>query len=167
MWRHYAKSPGRHKPTIQTRHIMGKSFIHRHAAHCESGAISALLRDRGLDLSEPIVFGIGSGIFFMYMPFIKMGGIPLTAYRAAPGAIIKNACKRLGIAIHTMRFRNPEKGMTELDHLMEQGISVGLQTSVFWLPYFPRDMRFIILLIAGSPRPQAHAGPTSARSPIT
>ena len=142
MWRHYAKSPGRHKPTIQTRHIMGKSFIHRHAAHCESGAISALLRDRGLDLSEPLIFGIGSGIFFMYMPFIKMGGIPLTAYRAAPGAIIKNVCKRLGIAIHSMRFRNPEKGMTELEHLLEQGVSVGLQTSVFWLPYFPRDMRF-------------------------
>lgn len=121
---------------------ISQSFIHRHAAHCESGAISALLRNRGLDLSEPMVFGIGNGLFFLYMPFVKIGGIPLTAYRAAPKAIIKNICKRLRITLHTERFRNPEQGMAELDHLLENGIAVGLQTGVFWLPYFPRDMRF-------------------------
>ena len=121
---------------------MRQSFDHRHAAHCESGTMSALLRNRGLDLSEPMVFGIGGGLFFLYMPFIKMGGIPLTAYRAAPRVIIKNTCKRLGITLRTMRFRKPEDSMAELDRLLEKGISVGLQASVFYLPYFPRDMRF-------------------------
>ncbi len=121
---------------------MKQPFDHRHAAHCESGALSALLRNRGLDLSEPMVFGIGGGLFFLYMPFIKMGGIPLTTYRAAPRAIIKNICKRLGITLRTMRFRKPEDSMAELDRLLEKGISVGLQASVFYLPYFPRDMRF-------------------------
>jgi len=121
---------------------MKQPFDHRHAAHCESGALSALLRNRGLDLSEPMVFGIGGGLFFLYMPFIKMGGIPLTAYRDAPRVIIKNICKRLGITLRTMRFRKPEDSMAELDRLLEKGISVGLQTSVFYLPYFPRDMRF-------------------------
>src|SRR3989338_3643173 len=121
---------------------MRQSFDHRHAAHCESGTMSALLRNCGLDLSEPMVFGIGGGLFFLYMPFIKMGGIPLTAYRAAPRVIIKNICKRLGITLRTMRFRKPEDSMAELDRLLEKGISVGLQASVFYLPYFPRDMRF-------------------------
>lgn len=121
---------------------MTRPFIHRHAGHCESGTVSALLRDRGLDLSEPMIFGIGCGIFFIYMPYIKLGGIPLIAYRSSPGGIIKMACKRLGVKIKKMRFGSPDKARDELDRLLKSGASVGLRTSGFWLPYFPRDMRF-------------------------
>ena len=121
---------------------MTRQFPHRHAGHCESGTVSALLRDRGLDLSEPMVFGIGGGVFFVYLPYVKMGGIPLIAYRGAPGSIIKLSFKRLGITTRRMRFRDEDKGMTTMDSLLSAGESVGLRTSVFWLPYFPQDMRF-------------------------
>ncbi|MDD3875104.1 MAG: BtrH N-terminal domain-containing protein, partial [Bacteroidales bacterium] len=43
-----------------------ESFKHKMAAHCETGAITASLNYRGLEISEPMVFGIGSGIFFGY-----------------------------------------------------------------------------------------------------
>ena len=121
---------------------MNPSFDHRHAGHCESGTVSALLRHQGLDLSEPMVFGIGGGLFFLHLPLIKVGGIPLTAYRDAPRAIIKNVCKRLGISMRHLRFRDPEQGMCALDEFLAHGRPVGLQTCVFWLPYFPQDMRF-------------------------
>ncbi len=121
---------------------MSKTFEHRHSGHCESGALSALLRDRGLDLSEPMVFGLSGGVFFVHVPFLKMGGIPLTAYRDAPGAIVKKACKRLAIGVKTMRFRDEAEGMETLDSLLANGMSVGLRTNVYWLPYFPREMRF-------------------------
>lgn len=117
-------------------------FDHRHSGHCESGTVSALLRHRGLDLSEPMVFGIGGGLFFVHLPLIKMGGIPLTSYRSAPRGIIKNACKRLGVRMRHLRFRDQSAGMRALDELLAQGQPVGLQTCVFWLPYFPSDMRF-------------------------
>lgn len=117
-------------------------FEHRHAGHCESGTVSALLRNRGLDLSEPMVFGIGGGLFFIHVPFIKVGGIPLTAYRGAPRSIIKNVAKRLDIRWRYHRFRHPDDGMQALDRFLDAGRPVGLQTSVFWLPYFPPDMRF-------------------------
>jgi hypothetical protein len=39
-------------------------------------------------------------------------------------------------------FHDPDTGMRRLDVLLAQGKVVGLQTSVFWLPYFPEDMRF-------------------------
>jgi len=45
-------------------------FEHRHAGHCESGTVAALLRHRGLDLSEPMVFGIGGGLFFLHLLFV-------------------------------------------------------------------------------------------------
>jgi hypothetical protein len=40
------------------------------------------------------------------------------------------------------KFRSPERGMARLDELLDEGRLVGLQTSVFWLPYFPPDLRF-------------------------
>ena len=117
-------------------------FPHQHAGHCESGTFSGLLRQRGLTLSEPLVFGIGGGLFFLHLPFIKVGGIPLTAYRDMPRAIIKSCSRRLGVTMIERRFSNADEGMRHLDTLLERNIPVGMQTSVFWLPYFPADMRF-------------------------
>jgi hypothetical protein len=121
---------------------MSAAFPHRHAAHCESGTIATLLRTRGLDLTEPMVFGIGAGLFFIHLPFVKLGGLPLTAYRGMPRAIIKNLTKRLGIRMRYERFRDAEAGMRRLDELLARGIPVGLQSNIFWLTYFPVDMRF-------------------------
>lgn len=121
---------------------MTDNFPHRHAAHCESGTLATLLRSRGLDLSEPMVFGIGGGLFFIHVPFVKLGGMPLTAYRAAPRAIIKNLAKRLRVRMRYERFRDPAAGARRLDELLGQGLPVGLQANVFWLSYFPADMRF-------------------------
>ena len=121
---------------------MQKEFSHKHSAHCESGTVSALLRNSGLDLSEPMVFGIGGGVFFVHLPFIKLGGIQLTGYRGLPGSIIKLSCKNLGIKVRAMRFRSPAEGMVELDRRLDMGEAVGLRTSGFWLPYFPQAMRF-------------------------
>ena len=39
-------------------------------------------------------------------------------------------------------FRSPAEGTRRLDELLDAGQLVGLQTSVFWLPYFPPDLRF-------------------------
>jgi hypothetical protein len=121
---------------------LSRIFAHRHSGHCETGALSALLRDRGLDLSEPMVFGLGGGVFFVHIPFVKMGGIPLTAYRDMPGAIISKACSRLGIGMKTKQFRSEAEGEEKLDSLLVAGNSVGLRASIYWLPYFPKEMRF-------------------------
>ncbi len=117
-------------------------FEHRHAAHCESGTVSALLRHRGLNLSEPMVFGIGGGLFFLHLSLVKMGGIPLTSYRDAPRAIIKNIEKRLGVRWRSERYRSVDAAMRALDDFLARGQPVGLQTGIYWLTYFPIDMRF-------------------------
>lgn len=117
-------------------------FEHRHAGHCESGTVAALLRHQGLDLSEPMVFGIGGGLFFLHLPWLRMGGIPLTSYRDAPRAIIKNIGKRFGIRWRQHRYRDPATGMRALNAFVDSGRPVGVQTSGYWLPYFPVEMRF-------------------------
>lgn len=117
-------------------------FQHRHAAHCESGVMSSLLRHYGLDISEPMAFGLSSTIFFAHFPFFKVEGFPLTAYRAVPGMIISGLQKTLGVRMKTERFRDPEAGTERLNQHIANKHVVGVQASVFWLPYFPPDMRF-------------------------
>lgn len=67
----------------------GRTYVHRQSAHCETGVTSALFRDKGIDLSEPMIFGIGSGIFFGHLPFVKWTGLPVTTYRSLPGMVFK------------------------------------------------------------------------------
>lgn len=117
-------------------------FAHRHAAHCESGSAANLLTHYGRPLSEPMTFGLGAGLSFAYLGFIRIQEMPLIAYRVPPRGILKRVGKVLDIPFHVERFASPQAGMARLDQLLDQGQAVGLQTSVFWLPYFPEDMRF-------------------------
>src|SRR5258708_954017 len=117
-------------------------FQHSQRAHCESGVISSMLTHAGLPISEPMAFGIYASLTFAYLPLINFGGLPLFAYRMPPKSVIKGLCKRLGIEMAFETFKNPELGMRALDEHLAQGRVVGAQTSVFWLSYFPPDMRF-------------------------
>ena len=127
------------------RKANGKPFVHHHAAHCESGVTSALLRDKGMDISEPMVFGIGSGIFFGYLPFMKLTGLPVSTFRAAPGSIFHKTAKRLGAEFVTKKFRNPQKGMDELKQVLKTGQIVGMTTNMYWLPYMSERFRWNFL----------------------
>ena len=120
----------------------GRKYIHGTAAHCETGVSSALFRDKGLDISEPMIFGIGSGIFFGHLPFIKWTGLPITTFRSIPGLVFKKAAKRLDAKIFRKRFRSPQKGMDELRRVIRTGQIVGVTTNVYWLSFFPRRYRF-------------------------
>jgi hypothetical protein len=117
-------------------------FRHRQSAHCESGVTSNLLRDAGREVSEAMVFGIGSGLFFAYLPFLKIGSLPLTTYRTFPGAVFKKAALRLGARIKRQRFGSAAAAMDALVAMLDRGQCVGCQTGVYWLPYFPSSMRF-------------------------
>jgi hypothetical protein len=117
-------------------------FQHKQAAHCESGVVASLVSHYGLPLSEPMAFGLASALAFAYIPFVKMGGMPLISYRMWPGAIVKAMHKRLGINMAYQKFRNVNAGMAELDKQLDAGRVVGLQTCIYWLPYVPEQFRF-------------------------
>lgn len=117
-------------------------YRHRHAAHCESGVAANLTSHYGTPLSEAMAFGLSSALSFAYLPFVKLTGFPLIGYRMPPKAILKGVADALGTRFRFETFRDPAAGMARLDALLAEGRVVGLQTSVFWLPYFPEDMRF-------------------------
>lgn len=122
---------------------MRNEFEHKQFAHCESGVVSTLLSFYGLKISEPMAFGITSSLSFVYLPIVKINGLPLIAYRELPKNIINKISKVLGIKIKTEKFKDPIEANTRLTKLVQDEKKlVGLQTSVFYLPYMPEDMRF-------------------------
>jgi len=118
------------------------NFQHQHTAHCESGVMSTMLKAQGVDFNEAMIFGLASALTFVYFPLIKVNGMPLISYRMPPKSIIKNVAKRLKVRLKIQKFRAPQAGQDALDLALTENKLVGLQTSVFWLPYFPSEMRF-------------------------
>lgn len=118
------------------------NFPHTQSAHCESGVVSNLLSHKGINVSEAMAFGIGGGLFFGYLPFIRINRLPLVTYRSAAGQILNRFAEIPGIIMYQKKFRSRKQAMEELDATLTDGIPVGLQTGVFWLPYFPKALRF-------------------------
>jgi hypothetical protein len=114
--------------TIPFNHVMG--------AHCESGTVTALLKHHGLKISEPLVFGISSGLFFGYLK-TPMLQFPSVFVRTKPGNILDKFSKRTGVAFKATRFSDPVKAEVELDRLLEQNQPVAVQADFFYLDYFP------------------------------
>jgi hypothetical protein len=117
-------------------------FVHRQSSHCESGVVSNLLHHHGIDISEAMAFGIGGGLFFGYLPFIKINKLPLTTFRCGVGGILKRTTRYLGVGLKVATFRNTEAAMAALDAKLDQGQVVGCRTGGYWLPYFPPAFRF-------------------------
>jgi len=121
---------------------MQLDFKHKQSAHCENGVSSNLFAYYGIKLSEPMIFGIGSGLFFSYLPFLKVNHIPVTSFRPLPGMIFKRAARRLGFKMKKKRFSDPNQAMSELDEKLKEGTPVGMLVGVYNLTYFPKPYRF-------------------------
>lgn len=117
-------------------------FTHNQSAHCENGVISNLMGYNGFKVSEPMVFGIGSGLLYCYIPFLMVNHAPAITYRAMPGFIFKRFAKRVGIKIKREKFNNKAEAKARLDENLKKDNPVGLQVGVYGLLYFPDEYRF-------------------------
>lgn len=118
------------------------NFTHHQSAHCENGVISNLMKHNGFQVSEPMAFGIGSGLLFCHIPLLMVNHAPAFTYRAMPGIIFKRFAKRVGIKIKREKFKHPKDAKARLDYNLEQNNPVGLQVGVYNLVYFPDEYRF-------------------------
>ncbi len=117
-------------------------FTHHQSAHCENGVVSNLMKYNGFNVSEPMVFGIGSGLLFCYIPFLMVNHAPAITYRTMPGQIFKKFATRVGVKIKKEKFKTPKAAQERLDENLKRNNPVGLQVGVFNLSYFPDEYRF-------------------------
>ncbi len=119
------------------------NFEHSQSAHCENGVTTNLLRHSGMNkITEPLAFGIGSGLFYIQIPFLKVNNAPAFSFRTMPGMIFKRTCNRLGIPVERKKFSSPEKAEQILNECLQSGQPVGCQVGVYYLTYFPKEYRF-------------------------
>lgn len=119
------------------------NFQHIQSAHCENGVTTNLLRHSGIhQITEPLAFGIGAGIFYIHIPILKISGGPAISFRTMPGQIFNRTCKALGVEVETKTFSDKKKAQQFLDACLAFNQPAGCQVGVYYLTYFPKEFRF-------------------------
>jgi hypothetical protein len=109
--------------------------------HCETTTLGALLRHEGLELSEPMLFGLGEGLGFVYWDARNMG-FPFLGGRTKPAAITRTVADRLGLALHIEETASPRKAWQNVVAGLGAGRPVGLQLDCYHLDYFTTKVHF-------------------------
>ncbi|MEV0582569.1 BtrH N-terminal domain-containing protein [Nonomuraea sp. NPDC050310] len=109
--------------------------------HCETTALGVLLRHEGLELSEPLLFGLGSGLSFVYwdgkgMPFPFLGG------RVKPFELTRNLAARLGLTLTVAETTSARRAWENVAGAIDARRPVGLQLDSYHLDYFRTKVHF-------------------------
>ncbi|MEU6714902.1 BtrH N-terminal domain-containing protein [Nonomuraea sp. NPDC046802] len=113
----------------------------RGTQHCETTALGVLLRHEGLDLSEPMLFGLGSGLSFIYWDAKSME-FPFLGGRVKPFELTRNLAARLGLTLQVEETGSPRKAWQNVSARIDSGVPVGLQLDCYHLDYFRSKVHF-------------------------
>lgn len=105
--------------------------------NCETGVLANMLEWYGMNLSEEMIFGIGSGLYFMYSPILAVDGTCYPMMRLQPVEMVKRVADRLNLDIRVKSFgENKKKAKAFLDGIVDRNIPVGVVLNVKGLSYF-------------------------------
>lgn len=110
-------------------------------SHCETTTLGVLLTHAGLELSEPMLFGLGSGLSFIYWDS-KQQQLPFLGGRVRPFALTRNLTERLGLQLRVQETTSARKAWDQVRGSIDRGIPVGLQLDSHDLEYFGSRVRF-------------------------
>ncbi len=109
--------------------------------HCETTTLGVLLRHEGLDLSEPMLFGLGSGLSFIYWDSKAME-FPFLGGRVKPFELTRNLTARLGLTLRVEETASPRRAWQNVVTPIDAGRPVGLQLDCYHLEYFRTKVHF-------------------------
>ncbi|MEE1760214.1 MULTISPECIES: BtrH N-terminal domain-containing protein [unclassified Streptomyces] len=109
--------------------------------HCETTTLGVLLRHQGLDLSEPMLFGLGSGLSFIYWDSKNMD-FPFLGGRVKPFELTRNLAAALGLDLVVEETGSPRKAWENVQAPLDAGRPVGLQLDSYHLEYFSSKVHF-------------------------
>lgn len=118
-----------------------KNYSHKVASHCESGIVRNLLNFNGIDVTEAVVFGIGAGVDFVYLNFLKyFSPFPLTIVRSQMGKIFKNVKKLCNVKFFYKQLKNTDITINKINKLIDSDIPVAVCVDMFYMKYLPPFM---------------------------
>ncbi len=113
----------------------------RTTQHCETTTLGVLLRHQGIDLSEPMLFGLGRGLSFVYWDSRSMD-FPFLGGRVKPFELTRNLAETLGLELSVRETASPRKAWADVVEMVGRGRPVGLQLDSFHLEYFTAKVHF-------------------------
>jgi len=109
--------------------------------HCETTATGTLLKQLDIELSEPMLFGLGEGLGFIFWSMKSMN-FPFIGGRVKPDAITQNIAKNLNLDLIVKETSSTQKAWDSVKELIDRGQAVGLKLDCFHLQYFSRPFHF-------------------------
>lgn len=109
--------------------------------HCESTATGTLLGQIGINLSEPMLFGLGEGLSFIFWN-MKIMDFPFIGGRVKPDLLTANIAKNLGLKLIVKETSSKTKAWQEVKQLLDTGRAVGLKLDCYHLEYFSNPIHF-------------------------
>ena len=109
--------------------------------HCETTATGTLLRQLGIELSEPMLFGLGEGLSFIYWN-MKTMDFPFLGGRIKTDLLTENIARHLKLELKVRETGSANKAWTEVKALLDAGQVVGLKLDCYHLEYFSRPFHF-------------------------
>jgi hypothetical protein len=109
--------------------------------HCETTATGSLLKQIGIELSEPMLFGIGEGLGFIFWN-MKIMDFPFIGGRVKPDVLTENICKNLNLKLEVTETSSKKKAWENVTKHIKQGKAVGLKLDCYHLDYFTNKFHF-------------------------
>ncbi|GAA1399031.1 BtrH N-terminal domain-containing protein [Kitasatospora putterlickiae] len=113
----------------------------RGGKHCETTALGVLLRHEGVELSEPMLFGLGAGLSFIYWDG-KGLDFPFLGGRVKPFELTRTLADRLGLELDVRETASADKAWRNVTGALDAGRPVGLQLDSYHLEYFTSKVHF-------------------------
>lgn len=109
--------------------------------HCETTATGTLLRQIGIELSEPMLFGLGEGLGFIFWNMKSMN-FPFIGGRVKPNVLTENIARNLNLELTVKETSSTQKAWDNVKELIDNGQAVGLKLDCFHLQYFSKPFHF-------------------------
>jgi len=115
-----------------------KPFIGK---HCETTATGSLLNQLDIELSEPMLFGLGEGLGFLIWK-MKTMDFPFIGGRVKTDKLTENICKNLNLKLEVKETSSIKKAWENIEVPLQKGKAVGLKLDCYHLDYFTKKIHF-------------------------
>ncbi|NHQ79887.1 BtrH N-terminal domain-containing protein, partial [Elizabethkingia miricola] len=94
-----------------------------------------------IELSEPMLFGLGEGLGFIYWN-MKTMDFPFIGGRIKPDLLTKNITKNLNLELSVKETSSKQRAWEEVKEHLDSGQAVGLKMDCYYLAYFSNPFHF-------------------------
>lgn len=109
--------------------------------NCETTAVGNLLKNNGIELSEPMLFGIGEGLGFIYWDSKQMD-VPFLGGRCKQDVLAENIVKNLNLHMEVIETTSKKNAWEFVKSKMDERIPVALKLDCYFLEYFTQKIHF-------------------------